>query len=1033
MTYVFGGGADTFPWSFPPQYPAYPGTDACLPIDFEAGGCPYFIADFYGVETTVIDNPDTTGNSSAKVAQVQKFAYSPETFGGSIFVLGTTDFTAGEVFTMKVWASRPVPVTFKLEGLDEQRVVTHSGSGAWEELIFDFTGFTTGPDVTQVTVFFDLANAGDAAGNPADWTFYIDDIALTESSSIPITYQLIWSDEFDVDGVPDTDNWAIDTGYGDNGWGNNEWQEYTDLPENIRVESDNLVITANCSLASTAPENCGVRDGTVTSGKVISQNKFSFRYGKAEARIKPPVGQGSWPAFWMLGANFSDVGWPFTGEIDIVEMFQTGGSNPQTTHFAIHWCDETKQNPATPDLCFPANEGWTFYSDELELGQSLGDDYHLFSAEWDANGITGKIDGIPYFYRAIDPGTMDEFLKEFFLILNVAMGGTLGSDELPPNGSETWPQIMLVDYVRVYQDVNNSDSTFTIGGGAPLDPLGVYSETHTDPAIAYGIENLADFGGKDTVIDENSSDTVLEGSVSLRADYMSTGTGPLNYNGFIFDFTSVVGGANLMTNGGFGSPEATAGDVPCHSDWNCFGSSFTTAADGPAFAPVSHNPEDNQSVKQFGNDGGTFQDVAVTVGETYEASVWAMNWTGNGTTDPFGEFAFVELSFRDGAGNLIPGSDSQVFVDPIDDGINIYLAPQDGADVSDWTRLTLSAVAPAGAVSARMLLIHQVVGGTGGTIRWDDASITTGAAGSATPEADISGYEVLKFGINTASASGLMDLEIKMDDSTSASVSVFLSSYTPTPGAVSGWQLYEIPLIDFAGIDQTKVVSLGYLSASSTVTGSTAVPPTLLDGTLYFDDIHFDQVNAVGGVANLMTNGGFGSPEATAGDVPCHSDWNCFGSSFTTAADGPAFAPVSHNPEDNQSVKQFGNDGGTFQDVAVTVGETYEASVWAMNWTGNGTTDPFGEFAFVELSFRDGAGNLIPGSDSQVFVDPIDDGINIYLAPQDGADVSDWTRLTLSAVAPAGAVSARMLLIHQVVGGTGGTIRWDDASISASP
>ena len=502
VTYVAAGGTDTFSWSFPSQYPPYPGV-ASLPVDFEDAGSPYYITNFAGGVTTIITNPETTGNSSAKVAQMQKFT-DANNYGGSKITLGAIDFAAGEVFTMKVWASREVPVTFKLEGLGAERIATHSGSGTWEELAFDFTGFT-GEGVREISLIFDNGVVGDAAGDAAKWTFYYDDIAL--QASAPITYQLIWSDEFNVDGVPDTDNWTIETGYGPNndGWGNQEWQLYTTSPDNIRVESDNLVITADCP---TAPV-CGVRDDTVTSGKVNSLNKFTFRYGKVEARIKPPVGKASWPAFWMLGKNFPDVGWPFTGEVDIVEMFQTNGSNPQTTHFTIHWCDDSLQNPATPDVCFPANEGWTFYTDQLELGQSLGDDYHLFSAEWDANGITGKIDGVPYFYRAIDPGTMDEFLKEFFLILNVAMGGTLGSNVQPPDGSETWPQVMLVDYVRVYQDVNNNDSTFTIGGGTPPDPLGVYSETYTNPALAYVISIAP--GGKDTIIEENSTTTVLEG------------------------------------------------------------------------------------------------------------------------------------------------------------------------------------------------------------------------------------------------------------------------------------------------------------------------------------------------------------------------------------------------------------------------------------------------------------------------------------------------------------------------------------------
>jgi len=323
-------------------------------------------------------------------------------------------------------------------------------------------------------------------------------------------------------------------------------------------------------------------------------------------------------------------------------------------------------------------------------------------------------------------------------------------------------------------------------------------------------------------------------------------------NFFLAPTFFVVPDVELLQNGGFGSPEATGGDVFCHTGWTCSNDSYTTAADGPDSAPVSHNPEDNQSIKQFGNNSLSFQVVpTIQINDlaeiTYTATVWAMNWTGNGTTDPFTDSGFMELSVLNADGNVTEVE-------------NVFVLPG----------------------------------------------------------------------------------------------------------------------------------------------------------------------------ANLLNNGGFGSPEASFSDVLCHTDWECENNSFTTAADGPNAAPVSHNPEDNQSIKQFGNDGLTFQVVDATPGMVYQASVWAMNWTGNGTTDPFTESGFVELSFLDAAGNVIPGSQQYVFVDAVDDGVNVYLPPQDGAEVSDWTQLTVSAVAPAGTVSARMLLIHQLVGGSGGTLRWDDASITAA-
>jgi hypothetical protein len=195
------------------------------------------------------------------------------------------------------------------------------------------------------------------------------------------------------------------------------------------------------------------------------------------------------------------------------------------------------------------------------------------------------------------------------------------------------------------------------------------------------------------------------------------------------EYVYVVPSVNLLNNGGFGLPDASGGDVLCHTGWECENESYTTAADGPNSAPVSHNPQDNQSIKQFGNNGLTFQAVNATEGRTYRASVSAMNWTGNGTTDPFTGRGFLELSFLDAAGDVITDSEQQpyayyVYVDAVDDGTNVYLPPQDGAEVSDWTELTISEVAPAGTVSVRMRLAHQLADGSGGTLRWDDASIT---------------------------------------------------------------------------------------------------------------------------------------------------------------------------------------------------------------------------------------------------------------------------------------------------------------------
>jgi hypothetical protein len=286
---------------------------------------------------------------------------------------------------------------------------------------------------------------------------------------------------------------------------------------------------------------------------------------------------------------------------------------------------------------------------------SLGDDFHVFSAEWTADGIVGKLDGIPYFSRSIDAATMDEFLKEFFMILNVAIGGTLGG---PPDASTTWPQTMLVDYVRVYQ-VDGGDGTYTIG---------------PPPVI------------------------------------------PVNFDDGGFE----PPGTNDATNASRGC----VGGVLAGSTWRCFNNNFVTARDGPSSGPVSHDGGGNQSLKQYGTDAGARNHVEVSAGNSVEVSAWAMNWAG----DPFNNLAILQLTFWDGpnASGSQLGSVSQTLADTRGNHSVDLSVIQDGADVTDWTEMSVSAVAPAGAQSAQVLLLHVLTSGTsnGGALFWDDVSMT---------------------------------------------------------------------------------------------------------------------------------------------------------------------------------------------------------------------------------------------------------------------------------------------------------------------
>ena len=376
-----------------------------------------------------------------------------------------------------------------------------------------------------ISILFALLTAGcNSGGSSDDGSDAVDEttpIALRE-------YKLVWSDEFNEGSSPSVEKWRIETGYGDNGWGNDESQLYTDSPDNVRVENGNLVITARCDLSVSGI--CGVRDGSITSARINTKDKFEFKYGKIQARIKPPKGSGTWPAFWMLGSDFPENPWPGVGEVDIMEMHQFF-SNDRVTHFTMHWsgpkytqeiieeeeiyCANLEVVGDTPD------EGQNCYTQFKEFDEPLTDDFHIFEAEWDENQITGKIDDIVYFRKTIDPDEMEEFLNSFFIILNVAVDGTLGG---PPDEIITTPQEMLVDWVRVYR----KESPSTVG----LIPEGDEVEAFSYERIINSVE----LGGNSVEADLTSTAvTPLDGDMVMELDYTSANA---FFSGAAFEFNA---------------------------------------------------------------------------------------------------------------------------------------------------------------------------------------------------------------------------------------------------------------------------------------------------------------------------------------------------------------------------------------------------------------------------------------------------------------------------------------------------------------
>ncbi len=252
--------------------------------------------------------------------------------------------------------------------------------------------------------------------------------ALLSLASLPVlaqtNWKLAWSDEFNgpAGSAPNPSKWTYDTGA--SGWGNRELENYTTSRENSFLDgSGNLVIRA----VKTA-------DG-FTSARLKTQGLYSVTYGKIEARIQIPYGQGIWPAFWMLGDNSKARAWPAIGEIDIMENI---GKEPTIVHGTIHG----------PGYSGGRGIGRPY---ELPAGKRFADDFHVYSAVWNPDSIEIFVDGNSYHKlnkSGIPEGTTWAFDHPFYLILNLAVGGQWPGY---PDDTTKFPQQLKVDYVRVYQ------------------------------------------------------------------------------------------------------------------------------------------------------------------------------------------------------------------------------------------------------------------------------------------------------------------------------------------------------------------------------------------------------------------------------------------------------------------------------------------------------------------------------------------------------------------------------------------------------
>jgi beta-glucanase (GH16 family) len=286
-------------------------------------------------------------------------------------------------------------------------------------------------------VAFALTACGGAGGSATAATPMPAPAAPVASTpALSSGWRLVWSDEFDgkAGTVPSTAHWSYDLGNKEsNGWGNREFQYYTNQARNAQMDGAGmLVITAE---KASNPGPCwNDKPCDFTSARIHSNGKVAFTHGKVEARMKLPSGQGIWPAFWTLGTDLASVGWPASGEIDIMEFI---GKTPNTTYGTLHG---------------PGYSGAQGIGKPREFSGPVDGDFHIYSIVKRPNEIIWYVDGIEY--HRLTPANLPAggtwvFEKPFFVILNLAIGGDWPG---APDATTPLPARMLVDWVRIYRE-----------------------------------------------------------------------------------------------------------------------------------------------------------------------------------------------------------------------------------------------------------------------------------------------------------------------------------------------------------------------------------------------------------------------------------------------------------------------------------------------------------------------------------------------------------------------------------------------------
>ncbi len=442
----------------------------------------------------------------------------------------------------------------------------------------------------------------DSTGNSVTST--VVNVSVT-NTPVATGWQLVWSDEFtQADGTsPNSSNWGFDVGGG--GWGNNQLEYDTARTNNARIQGGQLVIEAKQE---------SYMGNSYTSARMKTQGKWAWTYGRIEASIKIPKGQGIWPAFWMLGANIGSVGWPTCGEIDIMENI--GNTADQgITHGTLHG---------------PGYSGGGGLSGTYTLpgGAKLSDAFHVFAVEWTTNQIKWYMDNVQYFTLTpanLPGGSTWVFNAPQFILLNLAVGGNWPGN---PDGTTVFPQQMLVDYVRVYNYVASAPTAPTGLTASPGSAKVYLSWNDSSGATSYLVKRATSSGGPYTTIASPATNIYTDTGVANCSTYyyVVAATNSLGASTNSSEQTASLGAYALAVNSG----GIAAGQFIADANFagGTIGATVANVIDTSGL--VAPAPQAVYQSERYGNFTYTF--TGLVSGVTYKVRLHAAEtyWTAAG-------------------------------------------------------------------------------------------------------------------------------------------------------------------------------------------------------------------------------------------------------------------------------------------------------------------------------------------------------------------------------------------------------------------